>query len=121
MKKDIQDKNDIILLVNHFYKSVKSNNVLAAHFESVDWVTHLPLMYNFWEHMLFYKGSYSGNPMQTHQNIHKHKPISSAQFEAWRKLFTETVNDLFEGEMANLAIQRALSMATVMEIKLMHG
>jgi len=39
-------------------------------------------------------------------------------FQKWLLLFTETVDQLFEGEKAELAKQRATSIATVMQIKM---
>ena len=38
----------------------------------------------------------------------------------WLQLFTSTVDELFEGEKAELAKQRAMSIATVMQLKLLH-
>jgi hemoglobin len=35
-------------------------------------------------------------------------------------LFTKTVDQLFEGEHADLAKQRAVSIATVMQLKILH-
>lgn len=46
--------------------------------------------------------------------------MSKVHFDQWVKLFTKTVNELFEGDNAELIKQRATSIATVMQIKILH-
>ena len=46
--------------------------------------------------------------------------MSKAHFDHWLMLFTTTVDDLFEGEKAEQTKQRATSIATVMQIKIIH-
>lgn len=120
MKPDIVTKNDIELLVNSFYEKVKQDDLIAHFFTQVNWQEHLPVMYNFWENSLFYTGTYTGNPMKTHKQLHSLKALQTADFDRWLKHFLATVEELFEGDKAELAKQRALSMATVMKIKILH-
>ena len=56
--------------------------------------------------------------MQPHINLHQRSPLQAQHFETWLRYFNETVDELFEGEKAFLAKERALSIATVMKIKL---
>jgi len=52
MKTDIENRNDLILLVDTFYKEVQQNNTIGPIFTEtakVDWSHHLPKMYDFWE------------------------------------------------------------------------
>jgi hemoglobin len=122
MKKDIESKKDIELLVNAFYEKVKADETIGYIFTDVvkvNWEKHLPVMYNFWENSLFYTGSYEGNPMEMHKHLHRAIPLSAAHFKQWILLFTNTVDELFEGKTANLAKQRAISIATVMQIKIL--
>lgn len=118
MKKDIADIKDIELLVNTFYKKVLNDDSLSSFFKHVNWEQHLPIMYQFWENALFFTGNYSGNPMKSHQTIHEQHPINESNFDQWLLHFTNTVDELFEGDKASLAKQRALSIATVLRIKL---
>lgn len=124
MKKDIESRADIELLVNAFYSKVKTDEVIGFIFNDlvkVNWEKHLPVMVNFWDNALFYSGSYSGNPMNFHQNIHKSViPLTVAHFEQWINLFLSTVDELFEGEKATLIKQRAVSISTIMQIKILH-
>lgn len=121
MKKDILNSKDIEKLVNKFYDKVKEDKVISHFFNEVvkvDWEKHLPIMYRFWENVLFYTGNYNGNPMQQHLAIHAKHPFSIKDFTQWTILFNETVDELFEGENAELIKQRAQSISTIMQIKM---
>lgn len=121
MKKDILNRKDIEKLVNLFYEKVKQDKIINHFFSDVvkvDWEQHLPIMYRFWENVLFYTGNYNGNPMQQHLAIHAKHPFSIKDFTQWTILFNETVDELFEGENAELIKQRAQSISTVMQIKM---
>jgi hemoglobin len=124
MKKDILTTKDIVLLVNNFYDKVKEDSIIGYIFTDVvkvHWERHLPLMYSFWENTLFYTGNYNGNPMELHKHLHKVMPLTAEHFKQWIKLFSNTVDELFEGKNANLAKRRAISIATVMQINLLSS
>jgi hemoglobin len=122
MKKDIESKEDIHLLVNNFYEKVKADETIAYIFKDiakVNWEKHLPVMYSFWENTLFYTGTYEGNPMELHKHLHRLMPLTTEHFKQWIKLFNNSVDELFEGKNASLAKQRAKSIATVMQVKIL--
>jgi hemoglobin len=124
MKKDIENRGDIELLVNGFYDKVKLDEMLGPIFTvaiPVNWQVHLPVMYQFWENAIFYTGGYTGNPMATHVHLHKKIGLTAAQFDRWIKLFNQTADELFEGEKASLAKLRAYSIAKVMEQKIVNN
>ncbi len=124
MKKDINGRKDIELLVNEFYKKVQVDPVIGYIFSDiarVNWEKHLPTMYDFFENMLFYTGSYSGNPMELHKHLHRVAPLTPGHFKQWYKLFSTTVDELFTGSTAELVKQRAKSIATVIQIKLLEN
>lgn len=124
MKKDIENREDIEKLVNRFYKKVIADPHIGFIFTDVakvNWGKHLPVMYDFWENSLFYTGSYTGNPLKTHQHINRVVPLQPEHFNQWTNLFNETVDELFEGEKAGLAKQRAYSISTVIRLKLKEG
>ncbi|OIR02909.1 group 3 truncated hemoglobin ctb [mine drainage metagenome] len=123
MKKDIENREDIKLIVDRFYDKVKADEVIGFIFNDiakVNWEKHLPVMYDFWENAIFYSGTYSGNPMNLHNHLHHIRPLSSKHFDQWNKLFNETVDEHFNGEKAKLIKQRALSISTVMQQKIFH-
>ncbi|GAB1309013.1 hypothetical protein KH5_16960 [Urechidicola sp. KH5] len=74
-------------------------------------------MYDFWETLFFHKQSYKGNPMKMHVTLDKKSPLEKAHFDAWLQIFEATVNDLFVGEKAELAKQRANSVAMSIFLK----
>ncbi len=122
MKKDIENRADIELLVRSFYDKVKADDTIGYIFNDiakVNWEKHFPVMFDFWENVLFYTGGYEGNPMIIHQHINRVVPLTRAHFDRWNELFVKTVDELFEGNNAMLAKQRALSIATVMQIKIL--
>jgi len=124
MKKDIESRDDIELLVKSFYEKVKIDPVIGSIFTDiarVNWEKHLPVMFDFWENTIFYTGSYSGNPMKSHQNLNRLFPLTKEHFSRWNQLFASTMDELFEGDKAVLAKQRAISISTVMQLKLFNG
>jgi hemoglobin len=121
MKKDIRNRDDIEVLINSFYQKVICDELLGAVFTDVvqvNWVKHLPVMYDFWENTLFYTGNYDGNPLDTHRRLHQMTALTTAQFRQWNLLFATSVDELFEGEKASLAKQRAQSISDVMQGKI---
>ncbi len=124
MKKDIENREDIKILINQFYNHVKRDSIIGFYFTEVmkvNWDKHLPIMYVFWENILFHTGQYSGNPMQLHQQLHKKYAIEPKHFERWLHLFIETADELFKGDNTEQIKQRATSIATVMQIKILNG
>lgn len=121
MKKDINGPADIKHLVNEFYDKARTDEVIGFFFDKVidvDWDTHLPAMCAFWENVIFSTGNYQGNPMETHRHVHNLYTTTPAHFNRWLNLFTGTVDDLFEGENAELVKQRAIGIANVMLSKI---
>lgn len=117
-KKDIANKQDLEIIVNHFYEKVKQDELIGIMFEHVNWDTHLPLMYDFWDNVLFYTGNYTGNPMAKHMMANDRLQMTKKHFDRWLMLFDKTVDELFSGKNAALLKERARSIATIMQIKI---
>ncbi|WP_258103131.1 group III truncated hemoglobin [Marinoscillum sp. MHG1-6] len=121
-KKDIQSRADIQLMVDEFYKKVIADELIGHFFNNVvklDWEKHIPIMYDFWESMLLQKNVYRGNPMQAHLDLNSKSPLKEKHFNRWLNLFEATVDELFIGQNADTAKTRALSIATIIQAKLM--
>ena len=121
MKKDISNPSDIKILVDSFYSKVKKDGLIGPFFNGeieLNWKKHLSAMYAFWENVVFFTGKYEGNPMAKHQAVHAKKTLRMEHFSRWLSLFNETVNELYEGENAELIKQKAASIGTVMQVKL---
>lgn len=123
MKKDIENRTDIELLVNTFYTKVIADNKLGYIFNDValvNWSTHFMIMYDFWENVILFTGSYEGNPVNLHKHLHHIQPLDKTHFNRWNKLFLDTVNELFEGSKADLAKERALSISGIISKKILE-
>ncbi len=124
MKQDIQNREDLIQLVNLFYERVNVDDEISSFFTDtihVNWEQHLPKMYDFWENTLFASVNYSGNPMLIHKMINDKKLITQAHFNRWISLFHSTVDSLFEGEKAERIKQRAAGIAFLMQVKISNS
>ena len=120
MKKDILTRADIELLVDNFYSKVKQDPVIGYIFSDVaqlDFDHHLPIMYRFWETTLLGALGYKGNPMTVHMQLDKKEKLTEAHFDRWLQLFSESLDDLFEGETASEAKNRASQIARLMLFK----
>lgn len=120
-KKDIETRKDIELLVDSFYQKVLKDETIGYIFNEVakiDLAKHMSMMYDFWETTLFHKAVYKGNPMEVHVDLNEKVALKKVHFDQWLSMFNKTVDELFSGEKAELAKTRALSIATVMQIKI---
>ena len=78
-------------------------------------------MYDFWESIVFKNAVYSGNPMRVHKQLHGLQKLTPAMFDSWLEIFNRNMDDLFEGEHAREAKVRALSIATMIQMKTVYG
>jgi hemoglobin len=122
MKRDIENRDDIKLLVDHFYQKVKVDTSIGFLFNDiakVNWSQHIPVMCDFWENILLHTGTYDGNPINLHKHLSHLSPLRELHFDQWNKLFAETVNEHFRGKNARLAIKRALNIAKILRVKIL--
>ena len=119
--KKLESRNDIEFLVNAFYDKVSKDEKIGFFFNDVakvDWSHHLPKMYSFWERLLFGEASYKGNPMAMHFPVNEKVAIEKPHFAHWIMLWTETVEENFEGEKAEAAVYKASNIANLMAYKM---
>lgn len=118
---DISSRADIARLVDSFYDRIRADARLGPIFDDVahvDWETHLPRMYTFWEAVLFGVPGFRGNPMAAHIAVDRQETLSADDFARWLALFHATVDDLFDGPVALVAKQRASQIALSMQARL---
>jgi len=115
---DIENRNDINVLVRTFYLKVQRDKALGPIFNSIitDWEGHFELLTNFWESQLFLKRKYHGNPVTAHQEVDAKMghSITSVHFGLWLNLWFATIDELFEGDTAWIAKNRAQKMSTML-------
>ena len=97
-RSDITNRQDIVRLVDAFYERIRKDDKLGPIFEDiahVNWETHLPRMYDFWDSVIFRTGTFRGNPLVTHAKLGPMANMGRATFDRWLTLFRETVSELF--------------------------
>lgn len=117
----LETREDVEFLVNTFYEKVGKDETIGFFFTDVakvNWASHLPKMYQFWETLLFGKASYKGNPMAKHFPVNEIQAMEKHHFEHWLKLWTATVEENFEGENAEAAKTKASNIANLMAYKM---
>ncbi len=118
---DIQSEEDVRHLVDQFYLMVLADPLIGFIFTDVvqlSWEHHMPTMYSFWSSILLDTTSYKGNPMVKHIALNEKTPLVKEHFDRWLSLWEGTVNSLYRGERAELAISRAKSIALLMQHKI---
>lgn len=112
MRKDIENRSDIELLVNEFYTLVQADELIGIIFNEIirdQWPVHLSKMYSFWETVLLGNHTYSGAPFMPHAKL----PLEQKHFDRWLLLFGNTIDTYFEGPVAEDAKARASKMAVM--------
>ncbi len=122
MMTDIQNRKDIHLIITLFYDKLLADCVVKHFFEDIvakNYLTeHIDTVTDFWNGILFQATDYKGNAMRPHLLLNRKKPFEKQHFKRWLHLFHTTIDENFTGQKAEMAKTRALSIATIMEIKI---
>lgn len=117
--RDIETRTDIEKLMTAFYDKAFADDMIGFYFTEVthlDLRKHLPVIIDFWESVLLNGNSYHNNAMEAHRHIHSLSPFKSEYFQRWVKLFTETIDELFRGDIAENAKLKASSVGSAMTL-----
>ncbi|MBP1224249.1 group III truncated hemoglobin [Flavobacterium sp. 1355] len=116
MKKQIENRADIEVLVHAFYTKIRADKEIGSYFNTMikDWDTHLEKLTDFWETNLFAVKKYKGNPQEVHNEVDAHfgGKITSNEFGIWLNHWFQTIDEHFEGENADTLKRRARKMST---------
>lgn len=118
---DIQNRKDIEILMDRFYQKLLSDDAINYIFTDVAKINvekHLPHIVSFWEQILFATGDYKSNVMQIHIDLNAKEKLTQKHFEIWLHYFNQTADENFKGSNTEKIKTRALSIATVMKIKM---
>ena len=113
-RSEILTEADVSVLVNSFYDKVRKDDLLADVFNSIikdNWPAHLKRMTDFWSTILLYTKTYKDDPLPKHLPL----PVDKEHFDRWLELFNETIDEHFQGEIAENARKRANSIASIMQ------
>ena len=124
MKNEIKTRADISLLVRTFYNKVRKDETLGPFFNLTitDWPTHFEHLTDFWGANLFGQTTFKGNPLAKHQKVDEkfNHCIDSYHFGIWLNLWFQTLDELFEGDLVELAKYRARKLGTILLLHLVR-
>lgn len=121
MKTDIRDRADIKQLVHTFYERLlkeETFNHLFLEVAQIDILEHLDIIIDFWESVLFQAGKYKRDTLQKHLDLHMTHQLTNEHFNNWLAIFNQVVDELYSGEKAKGVKDRALSIATIIKMKI---
>ena len=119
--KDLNSRADIEKLLIAFYGKVVQDETIGIIFTKIfplNLQSHIPVITDFWETILFGKPVYKKNAMEIHFEINKVYQLERKHFDAWLHLFNTTIDEFYTGEKATLAKKRALGIAMLMQSKM---
>ncbi|CAL2079521.1 group III truncated hemoglobin [Tenacibaculum sp. 190524A05c] len=123
-KKQIENREDVFVLVSTFYDKIKKDDVIGKFFlETIpeeEWDDHLLKLTDFWETNLFFVRKFKGNPIKAHRDVDANfnNAIQQEHFGRWLQLWFSTVDELFSGEKATQAKERARNIASMLFFKI---
>lgn len=120
-RSDITGRPDIVLLVDRFYDRVRADERLGFVFDevaAVNWDTHLPKLYDFWDTVLFRANTFRGNMIGAHAQLIPGAGMDRELFDRWLGLFRQTVEENFDGPNAQHIVRCAEDMANVLHSRI---
>ena len=118
---DIKTQEDLSVLVADFYKKLLSDNRISYIFTDIVKIKleeHLPILVTFWSQVILGTGGYSNNLTQIHLDIDLKEHLSPELFRIWLEHFYAAVDENFIGENSEKIKTQALSLATILKIKI---
>ncbi len=118
---DIQNKNDVALLVDLFYKKAIPDSIIGHFFTTavqISWAVYIPIIIAFWDGILFGDSEYNGNIMLKHIELNRLSQLEPTHFDRWLQLWAASIKENFNGPKAEEAINIANSIAKIMQFKI---
>ncbi|WP_417942611.1 group III truncated hemoglobin [Flavobacterium sp. RS13.1] len=125
MKKQIENRTDIALLIHEFYAKIRADHEIGFYFNDIikNWDAHLERLTDFWEMNLLGVKKYDGNPLTVHNEVDAHfnGKITSNEFGIWLNHWFQTIDEHFEGENADTLKRRARKMSTFLYMSMFEN
>lgn len=122
MQKEIENRADIEKLVHTFYAKVRANQEIGFFFNETitDWEEHLEKLSDFWESNLFQVSKFRGRPGRAHIMVDQkfNHTIEAKHFGVWLNMWVETVDELFQGKLAERAKSNARKLGSNFHLKI---
>jgi hemoglobin len=122
MKPDISTREDIHYVITEFYKKLVSDKMMLPFFEEIvrkkELNHHIDVITDFWQDILLNTNTYRNNVLQKHLDFHEKVVFEKAHFTKWLQYISISITNSFEGQTSQNMIDRAKSIAMVMQVKL---
>lgn len=118
---DIQNQENLYFLVDEFYKKLLDDdriNYIFTDIVKIKIQDHLPILVTFWSQAILGTGGYTKNLTDIHLNINRLEHLTPELFKIWLSHFFNTVDENFMGQNSEKIKTQALSIATIMQIKI---
>lgn len=118
---DLAGRADVEALLRRFYGRVMVDDVLAEPFTELrlrGLHSHLPVMCDFWETVLFRAGLYRGSALDAHRPVHYRTSLSGSHFIRWLTTWNNTVDEMYSGPVAVRAKTQGARIAWAMHRRL---
>ncbi len=122
---DIQTQDDLYVLVDAFYKKLFADERISYIFTEVIPIhlhleEHLQVLVKFWSQAILGTGGYTNNLTQLHLDVDLKSQLTPELFKIWLHHFYTSVDENFKGEKAEQIKTQALSIATILQIKILQ-
>lgn len=105
-----------------FYVLLLADKVMISFFDEIvaenHLEEHLEIITDFWNDIIFDTTTYKNNTMQKHLNKNAFIKFENQHFKIWTSYLFSTIDASFEGNNVNKMKSRAMSIATVMQLKM---
>jgi hemoglobin len=116
MTDSLSDRDVIRIFVHRFYDKVRKDEELDPIFSGVigdHWDAHLERMTDFWSTVMLGTRDFQGNVFGKHMAL---SGVEPEHFRRWLGLFEETVNELFDGAIAEEFLLVARRIASSLQL-----
>lgn len=125
MRKEIEGRADLTLLVHTFYDRVRKDEELGPIFNTIitDWDIHLEKIIDFWEQHLFGVHKYHGDPIAVHNQVDELMvhTITAHNFGTWLYYWLHTLDEFFEGRNVEVLKFKARKMQTIFFLNMVQN
>jgi hemoglobin len=120
--RDLDNRTQVHNLVIHFYREIAFDDLLGPVFSEVaevDWSVHIPKLIDYWCRVLLGEPGYDGLILAPHRHVHELESFRPELFDRWYGLFVESIDQAWQGPIADRAKAHAARMARTLARRLL--
>ena len=121
MKRDIESRADIDLVIRDFYSQLIQDELIGHFFTEVvdlSFEEHIPIIVDFWTAVLLNQGRYQGQLIAKHIALDQQSKLEKEHMLRWQEIFNTTLDLTFEGKIVDDAKRRVGLMGELMLFKI---